>query len=175
LKPTTLSSLAGIVIAGALVTTLGLTTGCKDNAAKDATPAATSTAAEPAPAPLSPEDIKEMAARDKIAAEVAEALHAKVPIFKNVKIYADNYVGDKAPSKTPQMDPKTRKGDNLNLVFVSNEAGTANALSDFSKTPAAKQAADAGFNEFQFVDPSSFCYTIVDSTTGPGPVKCGIR
>ncbi len=175
MKPTTLSSIAGIVLAGALVTTMGLTTGCKDNASKDATPAATTTAAEPAPAPLSPEDIKAMAARDKFATDIAAELHAKVPLFKNVKIYADNYVGDKAPSKTPQMDPKTRKGDNLNLVFVSSDAGTANALSDFAKTPAAKRATDAGFNEFQFVDPGNFCNTIVDSTTGPGPVKCGIR
>ena len=163
---------ASIVLA--LAASLSLVSGCKSEPAP-----ATSTAAaaqpEAAPAPLSPEEKKAQDDRDKFATNIAEELHAKVPAFKNVKIYADNYVGAKAPSKTPQMDPKTRKGDNLNLVFVSSETGTANGLSDFAKTPAAKRAAEAGFNEFQFVDPGSFCYTIVDSTNGPGPVKCGIR
>jgi hypothetical protein len=158
----------------ALIGSLSAITGCKSEPAP-ATSTVAATQPDAAPAPLSPEEKKAQDDRDKFATDIAAELHAKVPAFKNVKIFADNYVGAKAPSKTPQMDPKTRKGDNLNLVFLSAEAGTANSLADFSKTPAARRAADAGFNEFQFVDPSGFCYTIVDSTNGPGPVKCGIR
>ena len=163
----------------ALLVGLGLMTAgftaCKDDASKEQT-AAPAPAAASAPIALSPQDIKEMAARDKYAEDLGKELHAKVPAYKNVKIYADNYAGPKSPSKVPpQQDPKTRKGDNLMLVFWSPDHDTARGIAEFTKTPAAQQATSSGFSEIQFVDPDTYCFALVDTISGPGAVKCGPR
>jgi hypothetical protein len=124
---------------------------------------------------LSAADIKDMKARDDYAANLSKFLHAKLPAYKNVKIYADSWAGTKAPAKTPLADIKSRKGDNLMLVFWSPEAGTARGLGDFTKSQGAQEAVNAGFAEFQFVDPDTYCYATVVPVTGAGRVICGIR
>jgi len=145
---------------------------------------ATATAAKPAPAvqvvaappaQLSAADIKEMKARDDYAARLSTSLHQRLPAYKNVKIYADSWLGNKAPSKGPLTDVKSRKGDNLMMVFWSPDAGTARGLADFAKSPAAIEAVNAGFAEFQFVDPDTYCYSLVVPVTGASAVTCGIR
>jgi hypothetical protein len=135
-----------------------------------ATPTSATSTAQPTPA-----EIEEMQARDAFAVKVSKELHARVPTFKNVKIYADNWAGPKAPAKTPLADPKARKGDNLMLVFWSPDEATAKGLADFTKSKSAQEATDLGFAEFQFVDPNTYCYSQVAPVTGPGPVTCGIR
>jgi hypothetical protein len=124
---------------------------------------------------LSAAEIKEMKGRDDYATNLAKFLHAKLPAYKNVKIYADSWAGSKAPAKTPLADIKSRTGDNLMLVFWSPEAGTARGLAGFTKSPAALEAVSAGFAEFQFVDPDSYCFVQVVPVTGVGGVTCGIR
>jgi len=109
---------------------------------------------------LSAADIKEMKGRDDYAANLSKFLHAKLPAYKNVKIYADI---------------KSRTGDNLMLVFWSPEAGTARSLADFTKSQGAQEAVNAGFAEFQFVDPDTYCYATVVPVTGVGGVVCGLR
>jgi hypothetical protein len=144
-----------------------------------ATPAVASQgAASPANAvgtALTPAEQKEMAARDTYAVTIANELHQKVPAYKNVKIYADNWAGEKSPTLKPQTDPKTRTGDNLMLVFSSPEAGTAKGLADFAKSKAAQEAANAGFAELQFVDPGRYCYALIVPVSQVGAVKCGPR
>ena len=124
---------------------------------------------------LSAADIKEMKGRDDYAANLSKFLHAKLPAYKNVKIYADSWAGTKAPAKTALADIKSRTGDNLMLVFWSPEAGTARSLADFTKSQGAQEAVNAGFAEFQFVDPDTYCYATVVPVTGVGGVVCGIR
>jgi len=136
---------------------------------------ATADAAKTAGSTLNPAEQKEIAARDAYTVTIANELHQKVPAYKNVKIFADNWAGEKSPTKTPQTDPKTRVGDNLMLVFSSPEAGTAKGLADFAKSKAATEAANAGFAELQFVDPDRYCYALIAPVTGAGPVKCGPR
>jgi len=145
---------------------------------------ANATATQPVPATLpaaapqvqfSAADLKEMKARDDYAARLATSLHQRMPAYKNVKIYADSWLGNKAPSKGPLTDVKSRKGDNLMMVFWSPEAGTARGLADFAKSPAGQEAVNAGFAEFQFVDPDTYCYSLVVPVTGAGAVTCGIR
>jgi hypothetical protein len=116
-----------------------------------------------------------METRDKYAVTIANELHQKVPAYKNVKIYADNWQGAKSPSLKPQTDSKTRVGDNLMLVFSSPEAGTAKGLADFAKSKAATEAANAGFAELQFVDPDRYCYALIAPVTGVGAAQCGPR
>jgi len=140
-----------------------------------AKPAETALASAAQPAQLSAEDIKEVKARDAYAARLATSLHQRLPAYKNVKIYADSWLGNKAPAKGPLADIKSRKGDNLMMVFWSPDAGTARGLADFAKSPAAIEAVNAGFAEFQFVDPNTYCYALVLPVTGAGPVTCGIR
>jgi hypothetical protein len=138
--------------------------------------AATPAAAAPASkVQLSASDIKEMKARDDYAANLSKFLHVKMPDYKNVKIYADSWAGTKAPAKTPLADIKSRTGDNLMLVFWSPEAGTARSLAAFTKSQGAQEAVNAGFAEFQFVDPDTYCYATVVPVTGVGGVVCGIR
>jgi len=126
-------------------------------------------------AQFSPAEIKEMKARDDYAARLSTFLHQRMPAYKNVKIYADSWAGNKAPVGGPLTNVKLRKGDNLMMVFWSPEAGTARALADFTKSPAAVEAVNAGFAEFQFVDPDTYCYSLVAPVTGAGAVTCGIR
>jgi len=142
-----------------------------------ATPAVAtqSNAVAPSPAKLSASDIKEMKARDDYATNLGKFLHAKMPAYKNVKIYADNWAGTKAPAKSPLADIKARAGDNLMLVFWSPDAGTARGLSDFAKSPAATEAINAGFAEFQFVDSDTYCYAEVVPVAGVHGVSCGLR
>ena len=162
-----------IVVASLAV--LGIA-GCNSSstpAEKAATPAA---AAAPAPAPkLSAAELKEVQARDDYATQLAKSLHARMPAYKNVKIYADNWTGTKAPRKEPLADVKTRTGDNLMLVFWSPDPATARGLTDFTKSAAARDAVNAGFAEFQFVDPGAYCYAQVTSVGGVGLSVCGIR
>ncbi len=119
--------------------------------------AAPSTAAPAARVQLSASDIKEMKGRDDYAANLSKFLHVRMPAYKNVKIYADSWAGTKAPAKTPLADIKSRTGDNLMLVFWSPDAGTARSLADFTKSQGAQEAVNAGFAEFQFVDPDTYC------------------
>lgn len=132
-------------------------------------------AAAASPVTLSAADIKEMKGRDDYATNLSKFLHAKFPAYKNVKIYADSWAGTRAPARTPLADIKSRKGDNLMLVFWSPEAGTARGLGDFTKSQGAQEAVNAGFAEFQFVDPDTYCYATVVPVTGVGGVVCGIR
>jgi hypothetical protein len=141
---------------------------------KVVTPAAAATAPGPAPK-LSPAEMKEVQARDDYATQLAKSLHAKMPAYKNVKIYADNWTGTKAPRKEPLADAKARTGDNLMLVFWSPDPATARGLTDFTKSAAARDAVNAGFAEFQFVDPGAYCYSQVAPVGGVGPAVCGIR
>jgi hypothetical protein len=131
--------------------------------------------AAPTAVTLSASDIKEMKGRDDYATNLSKFLHAKMPAYKNVKIYADNWAGTKAPGKSPLGDIKARTGDNLMLVFWSPDAGTARGLSDFAKSPAATEAINAGFAEFQFVDTDTYCYAEVVPVAGVRGVTCGIR
>ncbi len=134
-----------------------------------------STAAPAARVQLSASDIKEMKGRDDYAANLSRFLHVRMPAYKNVKIYADSWAGTKAPAKTPLADIKSRTGDNLMLVFWSPDAGTARSLADLTKSQGAQEAVNAGFAEFQFVDPDTYCYATVIPVTGVGGVVCGIR
>jgi hypothetical protein len=143
-------------------------------AAAASTPAAAPAAAAPAPK-LSAAELKEVQARDDYATQLSKALHAKMPAYKNVKIYADSWAGTKAPGHAPLADIKARTGDNLMLVFWSEESGTARGLTDFTKSRAAQDAVNAGFAEFQFVDPSTYCYANVAPVGGVSPAVCGIR
>lgn len=138
--------------------------------------AVTTPAAAPAPAPkLSAAELKEVQARDDYATQLSKALHAKMPAYKNVKIYADSWAGTKAPGHAPLTDIKSRTGDNLMLVFWADDPATARGLTDFTKSRAAQDAVHVGFAEFQFVDPSTFCYANVTSVGGVSPAVCGIR
>lgn len=133
-------------------------------------------ASAPAPAPkLSAAELKEVQARDDYATQLSKALHAKMPAYKNVKIYADSWAGTKAPGHAPLADIKTRTGDNLMLVFWSDDPATAKGLTDFTKSRAAQDAVNAGFAEFQFVDPGTYCYANVAPVGGVSPAVCGIR
>ena len=131
--------------------------------------------AKPAGSTLTAAEAKEIASRDAYAVNIANELHQKVPAYKNVTIYADNWAGAKSPTRKPQTDPKTRVGDNLMLVFSSPESGTAKGLADFAKSKAAQEAANAGFAELQFVDPDRYCYALIAPISGVGAVKCGPR
>ena len=75
----------------------------------------------------------------------------------------------------PAFTVKARPGDNLMLVFWSPDASTARGLTDFTKSRAAQDAVNAGFAEFQFVDPGTYCYAQVAPVAGVGPISCGIR
>lgn len=133
-------------------------------------------AAAPAPAhKLSAAELKEMQARDDYATQLAKSLHAKMPAYKNVQIYADSWAGKKAPGHAPLADIKARTGDNLMLVFWSPDPATARGLTDFTKSRAAQDAVNAGFAEFQFVDPGTYCYANVAPVGGVSPAVCGIR
>lgn len=143
-------------------------------AAAAGTPAAAPAAAAPAPK-LSASELKEVQARDDYATQLSKMLHAKMPAYKNVIIYADSWAGTKAPGHAPLADIKARTGDNLMLVFWSEERGTARSLTDFTKSRAAQDAVHAGFAEFQFVDPSTYCYANVAPVGGVSPAVCGIR
>jgi hypothetical protein len=158
--------------------------GSANSTATAGAPAASPSAAAPSTAAgatgsstvkLSAADIKEMKERDDYATNLSKFLHAKLPAYKNVKIYADSWAGTRAPARTPLADIKSRKGDNLMLVFWSPEAGTARGLGDFTKSQGAQEAVNAGFAEFQFVDPDTYCYATVVPVTGVGRVVCGIR
>jgi hypothetical protein len=138
--------------------------------------APTTPAAAPAPAPkLSAAELKEVQARDDYATQLAKSLHAKMPAYKDVKIYADSWAGTKAPGHAPLADIKARTGDNLMLVFWSPDPATAKGLTDFTKSRAAQDAVNAGFAEFQFVDPGTYCYANVAPVGGVSPAVCGIR
>ena len=126
-------------------------------------------------AKLSPAEIKEMKARDDYAANLSKTLHLRLPAYKNVTIYADNWAGTHAPTRSAPVDVKSRTGDNLMLVFWSPDAGTARGLADFTKSRAVQEALAAGFAEFQFVDPGTYCYAQVAPVTGVSGVTCGIR
>jgi hypothetical protein len=142
-----------------------------EKAAAPATPVAA-----PAPAPkLSAAELKEVQARDDYATQLSKSLHAKMPAYKNVRIYADSWAGKKAPGHEPLADIKTRTGDNLMLVFWSPDPATARGLTDFTKSRAAQDAVNAGFAEFQFVDPGTYCYANVAPVGGVSPAVCGIR
>jgi hypothetical protein len=139
-----------------------------------AAPAAPAAAQAPAPK-LSAAELKEVQARDDYATQLSKSLHAKMPAYKNVKIYADSWTGTKAPGHTPLADIKARTGDNLMLVFWSPDPATARGLTDFTKSRAAQDAVNAGFAEFQFVDPGTYCYANVAPVGGVSPAVCGIR
>lgn len=172
----TLALLTGAVVIVALALfgffLLKFNSGTASTAAK---PIAAVQPAPAQPAQLSASDIKEMKARDDYAAKLSTTLHQRLPAYKSVKIYADSWTGKKAPALVPLTDVKLRKGDNLMMVFWSPEAGTARGLADFAKSPAAQQAVNAGFAEFQFIDPDTYCYSLVVPVTGAAPVACGIR
>ena len=163
------------LLAGVGLLTLAMTA-CKDKAATEQPAAAPTPAAAPAEVPLTPAQLKEVADRDTYATNFSKELHARVPLYKNVNIYADNYAGPASPNKVkPQPDSKTRKGDNTMLVFSSPEAGTAKGLADFTKSKAGQDASNVGFSEMQFVDPDTYCFALVSAISGPGDVKCGPR
>jgi hypothetical protein len=126
-------------------------------------------------APLGGADLKALQARDEYTASLTKLLHHKLPEYKRVTIYADNWAGSHAPSLTAPRDLKTRTGDNLMMVFWSPDSGTARSLGDFTKSKAAQEAVNLGFEEFQFVDPGAYCFATVAPNTGVGPVTCGIR
>lgn len=128
-----------------------------------------------AAAQQSPSELKEMQTRDDYAANLSKALHLRMPAYKNVTIYADNWTGNHAPARVPITDIKARTGDNLMLVFWSPEPGTAKGLSDFVRSRAAQDAVTSGFAEFQFIDPRTYCISLVAPLKGPGVVTCGIR
>lgn len=156
---------------------LGLA-GCNSSSSSAGTEKAapTTPAATPAPAPkLSAAELKEVQARDDYATQLAKSLHAKMPAYKNVQIYADSWAGAKAPGHAPLADIKARTGDNLMLVFWSPDPATAKGLTDFTKSRAAQDAVHAGFAEFQFVDPGAYCYANVAPVGGVSPAICGIR
>ena len=136
--------------------------------------AATTPAAAPAPK-LSAAELKEVQARDDYATQLSKSLHAKMPAYKDVKIYADSWAGTKAPGHAPLADIKARTGDNLMLVFWSPDPATAKGLTDFTKSRAAQDAVNAGFAEFQFVDPGTYCYANVAPVGEVSPAVCGIR
>lgn len=154
--------------------------GCKSSSptnthepsAAKAVPATETTAKS---APMTADEIKQMKDRDDYATKLAKALHAKMPAYKNVDIYADNWTGTKPSVHGPYKDATTRTGDNLMLVFWSPTPDTANSLSDFTKSPAAVDAVNAGFAELQFVDPANYCYAQVNSVGAIGKPVCGIR
>jgi hypothetical protein len=125
--------------------------------------------------PLTPAELKEVQARDTYAANLSKALHQRMPEYKSVTIFADNWAGTHGPTITAPRDSKTRTGDNLMLVLWSPTRGTARSLGDFTKSRAALEAINAGFAEFQFVDPDSYCFSEVVPVSGPGPLSCGIR
>ena len=170
---------AAIVSIAALSFVAILLAGCNSKPATTETPtpaAAQSAAPQTKPAAqLTPAEIKEMKGRDDYATNLAKTLHAKLPAYKNVKIYADSWLGSKAPAKNPLSDIKARSGDNLMLVFWSPEAGTARGLADFTKSPAVQEAVNAGFEEFQFVDPDTYCYAQIVPPSTVGGAVCGIR
>jgi hypothetical protein len=181
-RPFGLTAGPAVAITVILTATIGVVglflAGCNSQPAPTAaTPAATQPATPQAKsaAQLSPSDIKEMKARDDYATNLSKTLHLRMPAYKNVKIYADNWLGSKAPGKNPLNDIKDRKGDNLNLVFWSPDAGTARGLADFTKSPAVQEAIGVGFEEFQFVDPDSYCYAQVVPPSSVGAAVCGIR
>jgi hypothetical protein len=119
--------------------------------------------------------LKEVQARDDYATQLSKSLHAKMPAYKNVKIYADSWAGTKAPGHAPLADIKVRASDNLMLVFWSPDPDTARGLTDFTKSRAAQDAVNTGFAEFQFVDPGTYCYANVAPVGGVSPAVCGIR
>ena len=171
-KPSALLCLAGFLVA------LAFLAGCGEKTPASQSTVVAGTAQSEAPkvaVKLSPEEQKEVDARDDLADSIAKELHARVPAFKNVSIYADNYAGSKSPSRHPQTDKKTRVGDNLMLVFSSQESATAKGLADFTKSKAAQRTVDAGFAELQFVDPDTYCFATIAPVSGVGPVKCGPR
>jgi hypothetical protein len=130
--------------------------------------------AQPA-APLSAAELKAVKGRDDYALSLSRLLHQKLPEYKQVAIYADNWAGTHAPTISAPRDAKARTGDNLMMVFWSPDRGTARSLADFTKSKAAQEAANFGYEEFQFVDPSTYCFALVAPNTGVGPVTCGIR
>lgn len=136
--------------------------------------AASQAATQPA-IPLSAADLKEMQTRDDFAGNLSKALHLRLPAYKNVTIYADNWTGNRPPAHAPITDIKARTGDNLMLVFWSPDPGTAKGLSDFVKSRAAQDGVNTGFAEFQFIDPHTYCVSVVVPVKGPGAVTCGIR
>lgn len=155
--------------------------GCKSSSPPVAHEPSTAAKAVPAndvaakPAPMSADEIKQMKDRDDYATKLAKMLHARMPAYKNVDIYADNWTGTKPPAHGPFKDVKSRTGDNLMLVFWSPDPQTANSLSDFTKSQAAVDAVNAGFAELQFVDPQNYCYAQVNSVGAIGKPVCGIR
>ena len=162
---------ASLALLGLAACNSSSSTAGTEKAAVPATPAAA-----PAPAPkLSAAELKEVQARDDYATQLAKSLHAKMPAYKNVKIYADSWAGTKAPGHAPLADIKARTGDNLMLVFWSPDPATAKGLTDFTKSRAAQDAVNAGFAEFQFVDPGTYCYANVAPSGGVSPSVCGIR
>jgi hypothetical protein len=126
-------------------------------------------------APLSAAELKAVKDRDDYAVSLTKLLHQKLPEYKRVSIFADNWAGSHAPTLSAPRDVKTRTGDNLMMVFWSPDSGTARSLADFTKSKAAQEAVNYGYEEFQFVDSSSYCFALVAPSTGVGPVTCGIR
>lgn len=170
-----LIGIASLALLGVMACNSSSTNSSSANStAAQATPAASPASASPAPK-LSASELKEVQARDDYAAKLSKALHAKMPAYKNVKIYADSWAGAKAPAHEPLADIKTRTGDNLMLVFWSPDPSTAKGLTDFTKSQAALDAVNEGFAEFQFVDPGAYCYAKVAPVVGVGPATCGIR
>jgi hypothetical protein len=162
---------ASLALLGLLACNSSNSTASTEKAAEPAAPAAT-----PASAPkLSAAELKEVQARDDYATQLSKSLHAKMPAYKNVQIYADSWAGKKAPGHAPLADIKARTGDNLMLVFWSPDPATARGLTDFTKSRAAQDAVNAGFAEFQFVDPGTYCYANVAPVGGVSPAVCGIR
>jgi hypothetical protein len=172
---TILLAIASLALFGVVACNSGSSSSGSEKAATPQ-PASAASPASSTPAPkLSASELKEMQARDDYAAKLSTSLHARLPAYKNVKIYADNWAGTKAPTHGPFADIKTRTGDNLMLVFWSPDAETARGLTDFTKSRAAQDAVNDGFAEFQFVDPGTYCYAQVAPVGGIGPITCGIR
>ncbi len=175
------STILVIVVLGAFITYVAMSKRDSAQSAANA-PVATAPSAPavrvrsttPAP-PMSATEIKEMQARDTYATNMAKSFPARMPEYKKVLIFADNWAGTKPPYPTPLTDIKQRTGDNLMLVFWSPDAGTAKALAEFTKSRAVTEAVSAGFAEFQFVDPATYCYASVVPVNIVGPVNCGVR
>jgi hypothetical protein len=171
--PAVMIGIASLALLGVMACNSSSSSSANSSTAQ-ATPAASPASASPAPK-LSASELKEMKARDDYAEKLSKALHAKMPAYKNVKIYANSWAGAKAPAHEPLADIKARTGDNLMLVFWSPDPSTARGLTDFTKSQAALDAVNVGFAEFQFVDPGAYCYAKVAPVAGVGPATCGIR
>ncbi len=174
------STVLVVVVLGAFIAYVMMSKRDAQNAASapvataPAAPVARVRSTAPAP-PMNATELKETQARDTYAANMAKSFPARMPEYKKVLIFADNWAGTKPPYATPLTDIKQRTGDNLMLVFWSPDPGTAKALAEFTKSRAVTEAVSAGFAEFQFVDPTTYCYASVVPVNSVGPVNCGVR